>query len=51
VTFLEGDADDLPFPDGAFEVVLSTDDAMVAPDLEVAAGELLRVCRQAGESA
>ena len=48
VTFLEGDADDLPFPDGAFEVVLSADDAMVAPDLEVAAGELLRVCRPGG---
>jgi SAM-dependent methyltransferase len=47
-TFLEGDATDLPFPDGCFEVVLSADEAMVALDLERTVGELLRVCRPGG---
>jgi SAM-dependent methyltransferase len=48
VTFLEGEADDLPFPDGSFEVVLSDCGAMFTPDRERAAGELLRVCRPGG---
>ena len=48
VAFLEGDAHDLPFPDGAFDVVLSAGDAMSAPDRVAAAGELLRVCRPGG---
>jgi SAM-dependent methyltransferase len=48
VAFLEGDAGDLPFPDGSFEVVLSADAAILAPDLEGTAGELLRVCRPGG---
>jgi SAM-dependent methyltransferase len=47
-TFLEGDADDLPFPDGAFEVVLSAGGAMVTPEPERTAAELLRVCRPGG---
>jgi SAM-dependent methyltransferase len=48
VTFLEGDAEDLPFPDGSFEVVLSACDAMFTPDQERTVGELLRVCRPGG---
>jgi SAM-dependent methyltransferase len=48
VTFLEGDADDLPFPDGSFEVVLSAGGARFTPDGKRAAGELLRVCRPGG---
>ncbi len=44
----EGDAEALPFPDGAFDVVLSTFGVMFAPDQERAAGELLRVCRHGG---
>jgi SAM-dependent methyltransferase len=48
VTFLEGDAEDLPFPDGAFEVVLSADEAMVSSGQERTAGELLRVCGPGG---
>ena len=48
VAFLEGDAGDLPFPDGSFEVVLSADDAILPPDQEGTAGELLRVCRPGG---
>jgi SAM-dependent methyltransferase len=48
VTFQEGDAEDLPFPDHAFEVVLSTCGAMFAPDQERTAAELARVCRPGG---
>ena len=48
VAFLEGDAEDLPFPDGSFDVVLSASDAMSTPDQAGAAGELLRVCRPGG---
>jgi SAM-dependent methyltransferase len=48
VTFLEGDAGDLPFPDGCFEVVLSACADLLEPDPERAAGELLRVCRPGG---
>jgi SAM-dependent methyltransferase len=44
----EGDAEALPFPDGAFDVVLSTFGVMFAPDQERAAGELVRVCRHGG---
>jgi SAM-dependent methyltransferase len=47
-TFQEADAEDLPFPDGAFDVVLSTCGAMFAPDQEQTAAELLRVCRPGG---
>jgi SAM-dependent methyltransferase len=48
VAFLEGHAQDLPFPDGSFEVVLSASDAMLNPDQEGTVGELLRVCRPGG---
>jgi ubiquinone/menaquinone biosynthesis C-methylase UbiE len=44
----EGDAEALPFHDGAFDVVLSTFGAMFAPDQEQTARELLRVCRHGG---
>jgi len=49
VTFLEGDAEDLPFPDESFDVVLSTFGTMFAPDQERTASELLRVCRPGGK--
>ena len=42
------DAQDLPFDDGSFDVVLSTFGVIFAPDQERAAGELLRVCRPGG---
>ena len=42
------DAQDLPFEDGSFDVVLSTFGVMFAPDHEKAASELLRVCRPGG---
>jgi SAM-dependent methyltransferase len=47
-TFREADAEDLPFPDGSFDAVLSTCGAMFAPDQERTASELLRVCRPGG---
>jgi ubiquinone/menaquinone biosynthesis C-methylase UbiE len=49
VTFIEGDAEALPFPDASFDVVLSTLGCMFAPDQEQVARELLRVCRPGGK--
>jgi SAM-dependent methyltransferase len=48
VTFQEGDAEALPFPDDSFDVVLSACGAMFAPDQERTASELLRVLRPGG---
>jgi SAM-dependent methyltransferase len=48
VAFREGDAENIPFPDASFDVVLSTVGVMFAPDQEKAAAELLRVCRPGG---
>ncbi len=42
------DAENLPFDDGTFDVVLSTFGVMFTPQPEVAAAELLRVCRPGG---
>ncbi len=49
VDFREGDAEDLPFPDASFDVVLSTLGVMFAPNQEKAASELLRVLRPGGK--
>jgi ubiquinone/menaquinone biosynthesis C-methylase UbiE len=48
VEFVEGDAADLPFGEGEFDVVTSVFGAMFAPDQEKAAAELLRVCKPGG---
>ncbi len=48
VEWLHGDAEELPFPDASFDVVLSTFGAMFAPDQERVARELVRVCRPGG---
>lgn len=48
VEFVEGDAADLPFGEGEFDVVTSIYGAMFAPDQEKAAAELLRVCKPGG---
>jgi len=48
ITFREGDAENIPLPDGSFDIVLSTFGAMFAPNQEKAARELLRVCRRGG---
>src|SRR6476620_4521110 len=49
VTFQLADAEDLPFADGSFDVVLSTFGVMFTPNQEKAASELIRVCRPAGK--
>src|SRR5215813_12136393 len=46
VTFQEADA--LPFADSSFDVVLSVFGVMFTPNQELAAQELLRVCRPGG---
>ena len=48
VTFTEGDAENLPFPDASFDYVVSTLGAMFAPNQEKTASELLRVARSSG---
>lgn len=49
VDFGEGDAEDLPFEDAPFGVVLSTLGVMFAPDQQKAADVLLRVCKPGGK--
>lgn len=46
--FMEGDAEALPFDDASFEVVASLFGAMFAPQPELVAQELLRVCSPGG---
>jgi SAM-dependent methyltransferase len=48
VTFREADAEDLPFPDASFDVVLSTYGVMFTPDQDRAAAEMARICRPGG---
>lgn len=44
----EGDAEDLPFDDGEFDVVMSCVGVMFAPRHEQSAGELVRTCSPGG---
>ena len=48
VTFLEAEAEQLPFPDRSFDVVTTLYGAMFAPRPERVAAELIRVCRPGG---
>jgi ubiquinone/menaquinone biosynthesis C-methylase UbiE len=48
VAFKVADAEDLPYPDASFNVVLSTFGVMFAPDHHQAASEMMRVCRKGG---
>ena len=48
IRFDEGDAERLPYPDAAFDVVSSVFGAMFAPDHVAVARELARVCRPGG---
>lgn len=48
INFEIGDAEDMPYADAAFDVVISLIGAMFAPRPERAASELLRVCRPGG---
>ena len=47
--FKEADAENLPFDDGAFDIVASSFGVMFAPDHQKAAAELARVCRPGGK--
>lgn len=51
VEFLEGDAEQIPFPSASFDAVLSIYGVMFAPHHQLAASELLRVCRPGGRIA
>jgi len=48
LTWREGDAEALPFPDASFDVVLSQFGHMFAPRAELATSELLRVLKPGG---
>ena len=48
VRFDEGDAEQLPYADASFDLVVSLIGAMFAPRPELVASELLRVCRPGG---
>jgi ubiquinone/menaquinone biosynthesis C-methylase UbiE len=49
IAFREADAEALPFPNGFFDVVVSTFGVMFTPNQEDAAAELLRVCKPGGK--
>ena len=51
VEWIEGDAQDLPFDDDSFDVVLSTFGSMFAPDHQRAADEIMRVVTPGGRIA
>ncbi|MGZ5356664.1 MAG: class I SAM-dependent methyltransferase [Solirubrobacterales bacterium] len=48
IEWVEGDAENLPFEDGSFDVVISVFGIMFAPDHRRAAGEAARVLRPGG---
>lgn len=49
IAFREADAENLPFADESFDVVVSTFGVMFTPDQERAAAELIRVCKHGGK--
>lgn len=49
IAFHEADAEALPFPDGSFDIVVSTFGVMFTPDQDRAAAELIRVCKHGGK--
>lgn len=51
IAWKEGDAENLPFPDGVFDVVLSSCGLMFAPDQQKAANEVARVTSKDGRIA
>jgi ubiquinone/menaquinone biosynthesis C-methylase UbiE len=51
VDFVEGDAEELPFPSASFDAVISTFGVMFAPDQARAARELVRVTKPGGRIA
>jgi len=51
ITWVEGDAEDLPFEDGSFDRVTSVFGVMFAPQQERAAAELVRAARPGAKRA
>lgn len=51
LAWAEADAENLPFEDGSFDVVMSSIGVMFAPHHQLAADELVRVCRPGGKIA
>ena len=51
ITWKEGDAENLPFPDGTFDVVVSSCGLMFAPDQQKVANEVARVTSRGGRIA
>lgn len=51
IEFVEGDAENLPFPEASFDAVISSYGVMFTPDQQRAADELLRVCKAGGRIA
>jgi ubiquinone/menaquinone biosynthesis C-methylase UbiE len=49
IDFRHADAESLPFPEGSFDVVVSTFGVMFTADQERAANEMMRVCRPGGK--
>ena len=49
VRFEQADAENLPYPDGKFDAVLSTFGVMFTPNQDKAAAELVRVCKPGGK--
>ncbi len=49
IQFQEADAENLPFADASFDVVMSTFGAMFTPNQDKAATELARVCKPGGK--
>ena len=51
IRFEQGDAEDLPYDDNTFDVVMTMYGAMFAPRPDVTASELARVCKPGGKVA
>jgi ubiquinone/menaquinone biosynthesis C-methylase UbiE len=49
IRFQEADAENLPFADASFDVVMSTFGVMFTPNQDKAASELARVCKASGK--
>lgn len=49
LTIREADAEALPFAEGSFDVVVSTFGVMFTPDHDLAANEMVRVCKHGGK--
>jgi ubiquinone/menaquinone biosynthesis C-methylase UbiE len=50
IEWKEGDAEDLPFEDESFDVILSTFGHIFVPNQELAGKEMLRVLKKGGRS-